>query len=185
MAPRCSPRLRWPGNWRARRPSVRPVRTMTCLSTSSPPLSRRSTINQMAWGTEVSGSATAACSSRIWTYRCLWTFQTTVNQTSAGRSPWGTCSPAAAASALMFSPGEFGANSSELRWTAMAALKLGFRLTSLVQSSMLWAGLFPFHWSPLVEGRNQMALGTGSTDSRLRSRTYTWATIEFKVVQMC
>lgn len=103
MALPFSPPLPWPGNWRVHRPSVHPVRTMSCLSTSSPHLSRRSTINQMGWGTEVTGSATAASSSRTWTCQCLWTFQTTVNRTWPGRSPWGTCSNAAVASALMFS----------------------------------------------------------------------------------
>lgn len=103
MAPPFSPPLPWPGNWHAHRPSVHPARTMTCLSTCSRPLSRRSTINLMAWGTEATGSATAACISKIWTCQCLWTFQTTGNQTWPGRSRWGTCSHAAAASALMFS----------------------------------------------------------------------------------
>lgn len=102
MAQTFFPPLRWPGNWHVHRPSVHPVRTMSCLSTSSP-LSRSSTINQMGWGTEVTGSATAASSSRTWNCQCLWTFQTTVNQTWPARSPWGTCSHAAAASAPMFS----------------------------------------------------------------------------------
>lgn len=102
MAPPFFPPLLWPGNWHAHRPSVHPVHTMSCPSTCSP-LSNSSTINQMGWGTEVTGSATAASSSRILTCQCLWTFQTTVNQTLPALSPWGTCSHAAAASALMFS----------------------------------------------------------------------------------
>lgn len=103
MAPPFSPPLRWLGNWRVHRPSVHLVRIMSCLSTSSPLSRHRSTTSQMGWGTEVTGSATAVSSSRIWTCQCLWTFQTIANQTSPGRSPWGTCSHAAVASALMFS----------------------------------------------------------------------------------
>lgn len=102
MVPPFSPPHLWPGNWHDHRPSVHPVHIMSCLSTSSP-LSRRSTTNQMGWGMEVTGSATAVSSSRIWTCQCLWTFQTIANQTWPGRSPWGTCSHAAVASALMFS----------------------------------------------------------------------------------
>lgn len=102
MALPFSPPLRWPGNWHVHRPSVHPVRTMSCLSTSSP-LSHRSTTSRMGWGMGVTGSATAASSSRIWTCQYLWTFQTTANQTLPGQSPWGTCSHAAVASALMFS----------------------------------------------------------------------------------
>lgn len=102
MAPPFSPPLQWPGNWHVHRPSVHPAHTMSCLSTSSP-LNHRSTTSQMGWGTEVTGSATAASSSRIWTCRCLWTFQTTASPTSPAQSPWGTCSHAAVASAPMFS----------------------------------------------------------------------------------
>lgn len=95
-------RRHWRENWHVHRPSARPARTTTCLSTFSR-LRRRSTTNRTAWGMEESGSATAASSSRIWSCRCLWTFQTTVNRTWRGRLPWGRCSHAAVASALMFS----------------------------------------------------------------------------------
>lgn len=70
MALPFSPPPRWLENWHAHRPSVHLVHTMSCLSTSSL-LSRRSTTSQMGWGTEVTGSAIAASSSRIWTCQCL------------------------------------------------------------------------------------------------------------------
>lgn len=189
MAPPFSPPLRWPGNWHVRRPSVHPVHIMSCHSTSSP-LRRRSTTNQMGWGTEETGSATAASSSRTWTYQCLWTFQTIANQTSPGRSPWGTCSHAAAASALMFSwvMLELGVSSClnglerpRLDW-AWVWLCLFPILTSLVQSNIVWCNLVSLLWSPLAEWRTQMALRTAFSKLLCSGPgPYTWTNIELKV----
>lgn len=125
---------------------------------------------------EESESVTAASSSRTWSCRCPWTFQTIGNQTWRGRLPWGRCSHAAVASALMFSWFKGKLVSCVCFLLKAEKAKAGLIQTGFVSA---WPVLVLFIQSSPADWRTQMALRTVLSKSRRSGWWfYTWANVK-------